>query len=515
MDWLKIIVSRVPVLAAAIALIGAIAQAAQPVADRVYGQPDFASTTPNNPLVPLSNQLDDPHGVAVTTEGVYISDYHNSRVLFYPAGSTTATRVYGQEDFTTFDLNHFGLNEFSLSKPTGIAANATGLYVVDYRNSRVLFFPPGSTTAALVYGQPNFGSSTPSWNGTTATSLVYPDDVAVDDAGGVYVSDSGASRVVFYPPGSNVATKVWGGPDLSHIYSGGLGPDRYSYTHGLAVNNEGLYVVDYGNHRALFFPTGFSVATRVYGQPTMYTNAPNNGGIGPDTLQQPQGICVDGQGVYISDYLNSRVLYFEGTSTVASAVYGQPDFTAVGLNRNGVTPLGFYVPRGVASDATGLYVCDSYNSRVLHFPKQSAETPAVITIATQPGGGVAGQALSTQPVVRVLLTNGNTAQSFGRAVKLTLVPVSGPPYAMVVGETTINAVNGVAIFNGLAIDTPGSYKFRITSVTFPPLETSTFTVLPPAGTPVLGDIDRDGVFNLADVVKLARISAGLDTFTHG
>jgi hypothetical protein len=501
--------------AAALVVLCAWAPAAQPVADRVYGQPDFVSTTPNNPLIPPSNQLTEPRDVAVTTEGVYISDYQNNRVLFFPAGSTTASRVYGQDGFTTFDPNHFGLNEYSLSKPTGLAANATGLYVVDYRNTRVIWYPPGSTTAGRVYGQPNFGSSTPGWNGMSDASLTYPDGVAVDDAGGVYISDTGNARVLYYPPGSNVATKVWGGPDPFHIYPYGIGPDRFSFPMGLAVNNEGLYVVDYGYHRVLFFPTGSTVATRVYGQPDMYSGEPNNGGIGPNTLQQAQGVAVDGQGVYISDYLNSRVLYFEGTSTVASAVYGQPDFTSVGLNRNGVTSLGFYVPRGIACDATGLYACDSYNSRILHFPKQSAETAAGLSIVTQPAGAVAGQPLATQPIVEAVLTNGNVAQSYQSAVKLTLIPVSAPPYAMLTGATPITAVNGMAVFSGLTIDTPGTYKFRVTSATFPPLETGTFIIAPPSGTPVLGDINLDGSFNLADVVKLARIYAGLDTFPHG
>ncbi|MBK9498250.1 MAG: hypothetical protein IPO06_02515 [Leptospiraceae bacterium] len=37
-----------------------------------------------------------PWGVAVDAGGVYIVDSKNHRVLYYPGTSTTATRVYGQ-----------------------------------------------------------------------------------------------------------------------------------------------------------------------------------------------------------------------------------------------------------------------------------------------------------------------------------------------------------------------------------------------------------------------------------
>jgi len=49
----------------------------------------------------------------------------------------------------------------------------------------------------LVFGQPDFTHTN---CGTTATTLCFPDDLAVDASGNLYVSDSDNGRVVRYTP---------------------------------------------------------------------------------------------------------------------------------------------------------------------------------------------------------------------------------------------------------------------------------------------------------------------------
>ena len=103
-----------------------------------------------------------------------MADSDNNRVLFYPAGSTTATRVYGQlGSFTTNTPNNGGISANSLFEPNGVALDSSGnLYVADRDNNRVLFYPAGSTTATRVYGQfGSFTTNTPNNGGISATSL--------------------------------------------------------------------------------------------------------------------------------------------------------------------------------------------------------------------------------------------------------------------------------------------------------------------------------------------------------
>ena len=41
---------------------------------------------------------------------IYVADMWNNRVLYYPAGQTSATRVYGQPDFYTNTNNYGGIS---------------------------------------------------------------------------------------------------------------------------------------------------------------------------------------------------------------------------------------------------------------------------------------------------------------------------------------------------------------------------------------------------------------------
>ncbi|MGA2688858.1 MAG: hypothetical protein ABSE85_12395, partial [Candidatus Korobacteraceae bacterium] len=132
------------------------ASAQSTTADVVYGQlGSFTTNTQNNGGV-SANSLNSPQVIALDSSGnLYVTDTANSRVLFYPSGSTTATRVYGQGgSFTTNTGNKGGISANSLDEPIGVALDSSGnLYVADYGNNRVLFYPAGSTTATRVYGQ--------------------------------------------------------------------------------------------------------------------------------------------------------------------------------------------------------------------------------------------------------------------------------------------------------------------------------------------------------------------------
>jgi DNA-binding beta-propeller fold protein YncE len=60
-------------------------------------------------------------------------------VLYYPIGTTTPTVVYGQPNLTGMAKR---TGATGLNQPAGVAVDGTGgLYVVDEYNSRVLHFP--------------------------------------------------------------------------------------------------------------------------------------------------------------------------------------------------------------------------------------------------------------------------------------------------------------------------------------------------------------------------------------
>ncbi|MGA8090545.1 MAG: MBG domain-containing protein [Terracidiphilus sp.] len=344
----------------------------------VYGQGgSFTSGTADNGGI-SANSLQAIDGVVVDANGnLFVADGQNNRVLFYPSGSTIATRVYGQSgSFTSGTANNGGINANSLNNPQGLALDSSGnLYVADQYNNRVLFYPAGSTTATKVYGQNgSFTTNTANNGGVSANGLYEPFGLAVDSSSNLYISDYQNNRVLFYPAGSTTATQVYGqgGSFTSvNLNNGGLGANSLNQPTGVALDSSGdLYVCDIFNNRVLFYPYGSTTATQVYGQPGFTTNFANNGGVSANSLNNPMYATVDSSGdLYVTDRSNNRVLFYPFGSTTATRVYGQAnDFTASSSNNGGIGANSLWAPFGLALDNGGnLYVTDYANNRVLEY----------------------------------------------------------------------------------------------------------------------------------------------------
>jgi len=113
--------------------------------------------------------------------------------------SPAATRVYGQNSsFTSNTANNGGVSANSLSASGRIALDSSGnLYVADTGNNRILYFPSGSTTATRVYGQNgSFTASVVNNGGVSATSLNQPLGLTLDSSGNLYVAHTGNNRVL-------------------------------------------------------------------------------------------------------------------------------------------------------------------------------------------------------------------------------------------------------------------------------------------------------------------------------
>lgn len=114
----------------------------------------------------------------------------------------SATSVYGQgTSFTTNSANNGGTTgAATLSNNSRLAVDSSGnLYVADAGNHRVLYFPSGSTTAVRVFGQfGNLNSYSANNGGVSANSLNFPVCVAVDSTGVLYISDSSNNRILVY-----------------------------------------------------------------------------------------------------------------------------------------------------------------------------------------------------------------------------------------------------------------------------------------------------------------------------
>ncbi|MFZ1756184.1 MAG: fibronectin type III domain-containing protein [Caldilineaceae bacterium] len=285
-------------------------------ADLVLGQADFTSNESNRGGQPAANTLNFPRGLAFDSAGnLYVADTFNNRVVqFAPPFSNGAAAVglFGQPSFA--DDTARTTND-GLYVPTSVVAHPNGyIFIADRNNNRVLRWTPGTATADLVLGQPNFettpafysGNLPPDYNdyaecvqnpfasvtvpSPSDTNLSHPLDLAIDSAGNLLVSDICWHRVVVYF-GDNfsdrTADKVYGQLDFN---SGALQtPGRKSFHTPLGLSYFGgsLFVADYGNNRLLAFdpdttlPTNTPTPTATATAQTTATPTPTPTQIGP------------------------------------------------------------------------------------------------------------------------------------------------------------------------------------------------------------------------------------------
>ena len=321
----------------------------------VLGQSDFTSTAANAGVFPQasSNSLSAPNDVKVDQNGnVFVADTANHRVLQFPSGAKTATRVWGQSDFVSNGINQ--VKPGSINVPLKMAIDYStapfALYVSDTANHRVLVWRDSvrfrsGDPADLVIGQPNLRTAVANVDtqGTPSqTSLSAPAGIVVSPADGtLYVADSGNHRVLRYPRPVNQSGRIMpdaviGQTDFTSSTSAAVNSVSLNNPRAVALGPNGnLFVADGGNNRVLEFAAGAgngASAIRVYGQPNMNSSTrPSR--VSAQTLISPQGIAVDeATNLYVTDTGTNRVLIFPNTQNAppsgmaATFVIGQTTF---------------------------------------------------------------------------------------------------------------------------------------------------------------------------------------------
>jgi hypothetical protein len=114
-------------------------------------------------------------------------------------------------------------------------------------------------------------------------------------------------------------------------------------------------------------------------------------------------------------------------------------------------------------------------------PAVKAGAPTKLAFITQPDGATAGSAMNTQPVVAIQDAEGKTVTNSILAIKLTVTSGTGTSGAVLLGPSTVNAVNGTVKFNNLIIDKAGTgYTLTASSGSLSPAVSAPFAISPGA-----------------------------------
>ncbi len=448
----------------------------QPAADLVVGQKDFESGSANAGGQVSASGFDTPVALAFDAQNnLYVSDFNNTRVLRFPAPvgpNASASGVWGQTNFVSRGVPQQATAS-SLGGPVGISVDGNGnLYVAVPRDNRVVVFPLSPAVGAAaksMFGQTDSSNTTANAGAAplaAPSSLSQPTDVKTDAAGDVFVTDSGNSRVLQFPPGAKSAVRVWGQSDFVSNAANQIKPGSIYYPYKMAIDYSSapfaLYVSDTGNNRILVwkdsvrFRSG-DAADLVIGQPNLRTGAANvdsQGSAKPTqtSLAAPEGIAVnpyDGT-LYVADAGNHRVLRYprpvgQAGRITPDAVIGQADFTS--SDSALVSAFSLKNPSGVAIAANGhLFVSDSGNNRVLEYAAGAGNSAAAIRVYGQPSmassvkssqvsaqtlSGPQGIAIDVAANLYVADTGSNRVLIFPNTQS---APVAGMPATFVLGQ---------------------------------------------------------------------------------
>lgn|GEM_PF-1659653 len=328
-------------------------------------------------------------GLTVDADGnVYVADGGDDSIRkVTPAGVVTA--VSGSPGAFSDSLDDTG-GLLPFQRPTRIAVDGGGnLYVADSWNYLIRKIAPDGivTTLAGVFNRPSgaYGESPtdgPAWNdGSSRVGCIYPEAIAVDEAGVVYFVDGHTIRKV----AGGLVTTIAGNPIYSGSVDGTGSAARFSRAEGIAVDGAGnVYVADTQNVTIRkITPEG--VVTTLAGVAEGYGSADGMGSAA--RFNSPMDVAVDRSGnVYVADGGGNTMLPANHTirkitpdglvTTLAGSAtnYGSADGTGSAAR--------FRDPEGVAVDRAGnVYVADYLNSCL----RKVTPAGVVTTLAGVPG----------------------------------------------------------------------------------------------------------------------------------
>jgi sugar lactone lactonase YvrE len=263
----------------------------------VYGYAGDGSTA-------VTAEFSNPVGITADFSGnVYVVDSYNSRVRkIAPGGIITTVAGNGISGYSGDGLQ---ATNAELNFPLGIALDSAGdLYIADTNNSCIRKVSATGVITTIA------GDGTAGYVGDygpgRAAELNYPNGVAVDSAGNVYVADS-ANNVIRQLSVGGIITTI-GGNGVSGYSGDGGSPTsaELNFPTAVAVDVLGnLYIADSGNF-AIRELSGKMIATIAGTGLGGYS-----GDLGPASLAQLgtiTSLSLDSRGdVYLSDYTNSLV----------------------------------------------------------------------------------------------------------------------------------------------------------------------------------------------------------------
>jgi RHS repeat-associated protein len=345
-----------------------------------------------------------------------------------------------------------------LCYPQGVAVDGSGnVYIADYGNHSIRKVTASTGVISTVAGIGGSGGYSGDGGQATSAQLALPMAVAIDSSGNMYIADYGNDLI--RKVNSSGVISTFAGTYNSKGYTGDGGAATSAQLNnpiGVAVDASGnVYIVDSANNAIRKVTVSTGIISTYEGGPnaSCYGNCPATNAV----LNYPYDVAVDASGnVYTSEYWGGLIAEVTASTEIMNIVAGVGSLGYSG-DDGPATSAHLNYPAGVAVDAHGnVYIVDSANLRIR---KVTASTGVINTIA---GNGTAGYTGDGG-----LATDAEINYSNGAAVD-----ASGNFYFADVSDNVIRVLSGSATTPSIAVATSGTPSVYGTTVTFTATVTS-------------------------------------------
>ncbi|MFT5589896.1 MAG: sugar lactone lactonase YvrE [Bradyrhizobium sp.] len=252
--------------------------------------------------------------------------------------------------------------------PIGIAVDAAGnRYVADWQNHVIRKVLPDGSVSTLAGAMSTPGAADGSG---AAARFYYPQSIAIDRAGTLYVADTNNQTIRKITP-QGVVTTLAGSVGLDGSTDGRGSAARFSYPQGIAVDAAGTVIVSDTYNHTLRTINALGLVTTLAGSAGNFGYL--DGLRSAARFSYPQGLVTDAaRNIYVADtgYGLLRKVTPAGVVTTlagSQANYGLKDGTGAAAGFGGLSNL--------AIDAAGtLYGADQYAQRIRRITPQGVVT---------------------------------------------------------------------------------------------------------------------------------------------